>query len=89
MREQEDFTSLANALKDEGFTVVSVCPGWVDTDMGSRSDTKEVRPMIQPICLQGLLVVSVRPCWADPDMGSRSDTGGVYIAHSQGYPTLP
>ncbi|KAK9839261.1 hypothetical protein WJX81_004548 [Elliptochloris bilobata] len=32
---------LASALKDEGFTVVSTCPGWVATDMGSRSDTKE------------------------------------------------
>ena len=39
---------LANALKDESFTVVSVCPGWVDTDMGSRSDTKEVCPRIPP-----------------------------------------
>ncbi len=34
---------LAGALKDEGFTVICTCPGWVDTDMGSRSDTKEVR----------------------------------------------
>ena len=33
---------LAGALKAEGFTVVATCPGWVDTDMGSRSDTKEV-----------------------------------------------
>ena len=33
---------LASALKNEGFTVVATCPGWVDTDMGSRSDTKEV-----------------------------------------------
>ena len=33
---------LAGALKDEGFSVVATCPGWVDTDMGSRSDTKEV-----------------------------------------------
>ncbi len=33
---------LAGALKDEGFTVICTCPGWVDTDMGSRSETKEV-----------------------------------------------
>ncbi|KAK9839264.1 hypothetical protein WJX81_004604 [Elliptochloris bilobata] len=29
---------LAGALKDDGFIVVSTCPGWVDTDMGTRSD---------------------------------------------------
>ncbi|KAK9839227.1 hypothetical protein WJX81_002632 [Elliptochloris bilobata] len=33
---------LAGALKDEGFIVVCTCPGWVATDMGSRSDTKQV-----------------------------------------------
>ena len=33
---------LAGALKGEGFTVICTCPGWVDTDMGSRSETTEV-----------------------------------------------
>lgn len=28
---------LAGALKDEGFTIVATCPGWVETDMGTRS----------------------------------------------------
>ena len=43
---------LAGALKDEGFTVICTCPGWVDTDMGSRSETTEVwlKTIITPNC---------------------------------------
>ena len=29
---------LASALKDESFTIVATCPGWVATDMGSGSN---------------------------------------------------
>ena len=29
--------SLALDLHDEGITVISICPGWVATDMGSSS----------------------------------------------------
>ncbi|KAK9839269.1 hypothetical protein WJX81_004898 [Elliptochloris bilobata] len=39
---------LAGALKDEGFTVVATCPGWVDTDMGSRSSTLEATGGAKP-----------------------------------------
>ena len=28
---------LAGSLKDEGFTIIATCPGWVETDMGTRS----------------------------------------------------
>jgi len=35
---------LAGALKDEGFTVVSTCPGWVATDMGTNPEIMKVRP---------------------------------------------
>lgn len=28
---------LAHALKEEGFTIISMCPGWVQTDMGQRA----------------------------------------------------
>ena len=28
---------LAGSLKDEGFTIVATCPGWVETDMGTRT----------------------------------------------------
>jgi len=34
---------LANALKKDGFTIISMCPGWVQTDMGQRA-ADEVRP---------------------------------------------
>ncbi len=34
---------LAGALKDEGFTVVSTCPGWVATDMGTNPEIMKVR----------------------------------------------
>ena len=29
---------LASSLKDEGFTIIATCPGWVATDMGSGSN---------------------------------------------------
>ena len=29
---------LANSLKEEGFTIIATCPGWVATDMGSGSN---------------------------------------------------
>lgn len=29
---------LASSLKDEGFTIIATCPGWVASDMGSGSN---------------------------------------------------
>ena len=34
---------LAGALKHEGFTVVSTCPGWVATDMGTNPEMMKVQ----------------------------------------------
>ena len=34
---------MAHALNAEGFTIICMCPGWVQTDMGSRA-ADEVTP---------------------------------------------
>ena len=34
---------MAHSLKAEGFTIICMCPGWVQTDMGSRA-ADEVAP---------------------------------------------
>ena len=45
---------LAGSLKDEGFTIIATCPGWVETDMGTRSskemDVRSFHPL--PACIQ-------------------------------------
>ena len=45
---------LAGSLKDEGFTIIATCPGWVETDMGTRSskemDVRRFHPL--PACVQ-------------------------------------
>ena len=47
---------LASSLKDEGFTIIATCPGWVATDMGSGSN--DVRSYL----LRYLLIWRLCPC---------------------------
>ena len=62
---------LAHALKEEGFTIISMCPGWVQTDMGQRaaddvrlhhSNFTFVECMVCKQAYSSLTVQNVAPC---------------------------
>jgi len=56
---------LANALKKDGFTIISMCPGWVQTDMGQRA-ADEVRPPAttrRAACCLPWRLRHMCPCW--------------------------
>jgi len=70
---------MAAALKDEGFTIIATCPGWVDTDMGGRNDTKEATGAVPPLTIEQSTEKHLALI-----QGLTKDDSGKYISAAEG-----
>ena len=72
---------LAGALKDEGFTIIASCPGWVETDMGTRSsrETDVRRSALSPALLSSAQHVCCEPSGKASSCGHNS---GLCLCHA-------